>query len=79
MPVYDKRYEDELSIEYVNVVMKLISPYGKSGVRMSPPRFGAMELANDQLGYLPVYLNYDDAVKDYPDVPIHQLRVSVED
>ena len=78
MPVYDKRYEDQ-PIEYVNIVMKLVSPYGKSGVRMSPPRFGKMELANDQPGYLPVYLNYDDAIKDYPDAPIHQLRLSIED
>jgi len=79
MPVYDARYEDQPNIKYVNVVLKLISPYGKSGVKMSPPRFGAMELKNDQLGYLPVYLNYAEAMSDYPDEPIYQLKISVED
>ena len=79
MPVYDKRYEDQPAIEYVNVVLKLISPYGKNGMRMSPPRFGKMELNNDQLGFMPVYVNYEDAVRDYPNTVIYQVRVSTKD
>jgi hypothetical protein len=76
MPVYDKRYEDQPIGEYVNIVLKLISPYSEKGVRMTPPRFGRMELKNEQLGYLPVYLDYDEAVKDYPDDIIHQVRIN---
>ena len=71
MPVYDKRYEDQPIGEYVNIVLKLISPYSENGVRI-----GRMELKNEQLGYLPVYLDYDEAVKDYPDDIIHQVRIN---
>ena len=78
MPVYDNRYEDNPTGEYVNIVLKLVSPYGKCGVRMNPPRFGKMELRNEQLGFLPVYSDYQEAVKDYPDEIIHQVRIAVD-
>ena len=76
MPVYDTRYSEQ-PIEYINIVLKIVSPYGEPGVSESPPRFGRVELHNKQLGFLPVYLKYEDAVKDYPDVPIHQIRVPI--
>ena len=78
MPVYDKRYEEQ-PMEYVNIVLKLVSPYGENGVSMNPPRFGRVELNHKQLGFLPVYLDYGDAVKDFPNVPIHQVRVPIEE
>jgi len=77
MPVYDQRYEDQ-PITYINIVLKIVSPYGENGVSKSPPRFGRVELNHKQLGFLPVYLNYEDAVRDYPNVPIHQIRVPIE-
>jgi len=77
MPVYDQRYEDQ-PVEYVNIVLKIVSPYEENGVSMNPPRFGRVELNHKQLGFLPVYLNYEDAVRDYPNVPIHQIRVPIE-
>ena len=49
MPVYDKRYEDQPTGEYVNIVLTLVSPYNKSE-RASIPRFGHLELSHDQLG-----------------------------
>ena len=81
MPVYDKRYEDQpnpnqpSSGEYVNIVLKVISPYGEDGVRMSPPRFGRLELGHEQLGFLPVYNDYKEAMKDYPHEQIYQVRL----
>jgi len=78
MPVYDTRYSEQ-PIEYINIVLKVISPYGAQGVSESPPRFGRVELNHKQLGFLPVYLKYEDAVKDYPGAIIHQIRVPIEE
>ena len=77
MPVYDRRYEDSAGIEYVNIVMKVIHPTNHSDYA-GPPRFGRLEINNEQLGYLPVYLNYEDAVMDYPNEQIHQIRVPID-
>ncbi len=77
MPVYDKRYEDQPTGEYVNIVLTLVSPYNKSE-RASIPRFGHLELSHDQLGYLPVYMDYEQARKDYPTEIIHQLRIPTD-
>jgi len=80
MPVYDKRYEDQLiPSRYVHIVLKLVSPGDKREGKIFLPLFGEMELKNDQLGYLPVYLNYTDAVRDYPNTAIHQMSISTED
>lgn len=78
MPVYDKRYEDP-SIEYVNIVLRIVSPYANSNVSEGPPRFGKVELKHNQLGFLPIYSNYEDAMNDYPDVLIHQMRIFIEE
>ena len=76
MPVYDERY-NESPIQYVNIVLQLVSPYGENGVSESPPRFGRVELNHKQLGFLPVYLDYAEAAKAYPNAPIHQVRVPI--
>ena len=76
MPVYDYRRMDMKGLpDQVCVVLK---PVGIPSGQGSENQSGAITLESFQgtIGYLPVFMNYQDALAAYPNVPIYVMDLT---
>ena len=76
MPVYDHRRMDMKGLpDQVCVVLK---PVGIPSGQGSENQSGAITLESFQgtIGYLPVFMNYQDALAAYPNIPIYVMDLT---